>query len=138
MSVDLGQKRTGIALCDELEVLAFPLDVIHENNLSVLASKLSTKAKENGVKLIVLGLPLNMDGSEGESCHNVYEFFNLLKLHTQIEIKFWDERKSTVTACNYLNTANIRGKKRKSIIDSVSAVVILENYLDYRRAIASR
>ena len=88
--------------------------------------------------MLVIGLPLNMNGSAGESAERVHKFKNILeyKLNSKnikIEIVLWDERLSTVSAINYLNQVNIRGQKRKNIIDTVSAVIILENSLNYRK-----
>ncbi len=133
MSIDFGKARTGLALCDKEEMLAFPLEVVNEKNPEILCEKISKKIAENKVEKIVFGLPKNMDGSLGESVQRVKEVAKILRTKTTIEIDFWDERQTTVSAHAYLNTTNTRGKKRKSIIDAVSAVIILENYLNYRK-----
>lgn len=134
MSIDYGKARTGLAICDKEEMLAFPLDVINEKNPEILCEKISKKISENKIEKVVFGLPKNMDGSLGESAQKVKEVAEILRSKIGIEIDFWDERQTTVSAHAYLNTTNTRGKKRKSIIDAVSAVIILENYLNYRKS----
>lgn len=134
MSIDFGKARTGLAICDKAEVLAFPLEVIEEKNAEILCEKISKKIAENKIEKVVFGLPKNMDGSLGESAQRVKKVSEILKTKTNVPIEFWDERRTTVSAHSYLNTTNTRGKKRKSIIDAVSAVIILENYLNYRKS----
>lgn len=134
MSIDYGKARTGLAICDKEEMLAFPLDVINEKNPEILCEKISKKISENKIEKVVFGLPKNMDGSLGESAQRVKEVAEILRSKIGIEIDFRDERQTTVSAHAYLNETNTRGKKRKSIIDAVSAVIILENYLNYRKS----
>ena len=133
MAVDYGKARTGLALCDKKEILSFPLGTIEEKNPDVLCDKIAKKIEENKAELIVFGLPKNMDGSLGESAKNVQNLAENLKKRINIKTDFWDERRTTVTAHEYLNQTNTRGKKRKSIIDTVSATIILENYLNFRK-----
>ena len=133
MSVDLGKVRTGLAVCDESETLAYPLCVIEEKNKKKLAAKISEQAKDNHVQMIVLGLPKNMDGSRGESALNTQKFESILKKHIDIPIVLWDERQTTLSAAKYLNETNTTGKKRKKIIDAVSATIILEDYLKFKK-----
>lgn len=133
LAVDYGKARTGLAISDEGERLASPVCVIEERNSRRLAEKIAQYAKERQAEQIVLGLPRNMDGSEGDSAHNVREFQQLLKDISGLEVVLRDERGTTITAHGYLNVTNTRGKKRKSMIDSVAAVIILQDYLDYRR-----
>lgn len=133
LSVDYGRARTGIAVCDKNEIIASPVAVIKEYNQEALAEKIALLAIENSAEQIVLGLPKNMNGSEGESAINVRAFAEILKEKTNLEIVFRDERCTTVTAHEYLNVTNTRGKKRKAVVDSVAAVIILEDYLSYRR-----
>ena len=134
MSIDYGKARTGLAICDKEEMLAFPLDVINEKNPEALCEKIAKKISENKIEKVIFGLPKNMDGSLGESAQRVKEVAEILRSKVNAEIDFWDERQTTVSAHAYLNTTNTRGKKRKSIIDAVSAVIILENYLNYRKS----
>lgn len=133
MAIDYGKVRTGLAICDKKEILPFPIGVIEEKNMEILCNKITEKITENNVELVIIGLPKNMDGSLGESAKNAKKLGEKLKAKTDINIDFWDERKTTVTAHEYLNQTNTRGKKRKSIIDTVSATIILQNYLDYRK-----
>ncbi len=137
MSIDFGKARTGLAICDNSEILASPLCTIEEKNEEILAQKINKKAKENHAESIVMGLPKNMDGSIGSSAERVQKFAEILKKYSDLPINFWDERKTTVTAHEYLNETNVRGAKRKSIIDSLSASIILENYLRFRKTLSS-
>ncbi len=133
MSIDLGKARTGIALSDITETFAFPQCVINEYNEEKLIQKVTEKAKELGAELIVAGLPKNMDGSEGfraEECRLTAEKIGQL---SGIEVVMWDERCTTVSAHTVLNMNDTRGKKRKQTVDAVAAVMILEDYLSYRK-----
>ena len=130
MSVDLGKARTGIAVCDKTEFLASPYTVIFEK----LLEKVSNTAEETKAELIVVGLPKNMDGSEGESAQNARAFAENLSNETGIECVMQDERGTTITAHNFLNTTNTRGKKRKNVVDEVAATIILQDYLDKRKS----
>ena len=133
MAVDLGKARTGIAASDKTEYLASPVKVITEHNRERLLEKVCETAKEIKAELVVVGLPKNMDGSEGESAKNAREFSELLAQRLGVEVKLWDERCTTITAHGYLNDTNTRGKKRKAVIDEVAATVILQSFLDSRR-----
>jgi len=133
MSIDYGRARTGIAVCDKDEVVASPVTTIKEYNMDSLAEKVAELAREKKAQELVLGLPRNMDGSEGESAANVRVFREKLMALCDIPVTLRDERCTTVTAYEYLNMNNKRGKKRKEVVDSVAAVIILEDYLSYRR-----
>ena len=134
LSIDLGAVRTGLAICDKHEILASPLCTIKETNTDLLASKIIDKIIETKSEMIVIGLPKNMDGSLGSSAQKAIDFKSLLESKINLPIVLWDERKTTVTAHQYLNEVDVRGKKRKNIIDTLSASIILENYLNYRKA----
>ena len=133
LAVDLGKARTGLALCDEGEILASPVAVITQYNREKLAQEVAAKARELAVGELVVGLPRNMDGSEGESAQGAREFAAVLGELTGLPVVLRDERLTTVTAHGYLNDTNTRGKKRKAVVDAVAAVVILEEYLSFRR-----
>lgn len=133
LSVDLGDVRTGIAMCDKDEILAFPLCVINERSRRDLADKIIAIAYKKGAERIVVGLPKNMDGSEGESAKKARVFSKLLELKADIKVVLQDERGTTISAHNYLNETDTKGKKRKKIIDSVAAVIILQNYIDAKK-----
>ncbi len=132
-SVDYGKARTGLAVCDKNEIIASPVGVINEHNMEKLSDSVAKSAIEHNAELIVVGLPLNMNGSEGESAENARIFSGMLKEKTGLETVLWDERCTTVTAHKYLNMTDTRGKKRKAVVDSVAAVIILEDYLNFRR-----
>ncbi len=133
MSVDLGKARTGIAVCDKTEFLASPYTVIFEKSPNKLPEKVAKAAKECKAELIVVGLPKNMDGTEGESARGAREFARKISELTGLEAVMQDERGTTVTAHNFLNTTNTRGKKRKNVVDEVAATIILQDYLDSRK-----
>ena len=133
MSVDLGKARTGLALCDKTEFLASPYKVIFEKSPAKLPQKVADAAKEAGAELIVVGLPKNMDGSEGESAQNARAFAQQLGELTGLETVMQDERGTTITAHSFLNDTNTRGKKRKSVVDEVAATIILQDFLDKRK-----
>ena len=129
MSVDYGDARTGIAACDKLQFLASPVSVIKESFQPKLVSMIAALAKERKAERIVVGLPLNMDGSEGERAEKCRAFASALEAESGIETVLFDERLTTVEAHEQLSAVNAGGKKRKAIVDAVSAVVILEDYL---------
>ncbi len=137
MSVDLGKARTGIALSDIGESFAFPKCVITEYNEEKLCEKIVNKAKELSAELIVVGLPKNMDGSLGFRAQECTAIAEKLKELSGIRIVMWDERCTTVSAHTALNYTNTRGKKRKETVDAVAAVIILEDYLNFRRSQSS-
>ena len=133
MSVDLGKARTGIAVSDNSESFAFPKKVITEYNQEKLVDKISATAKELGAELIVVGNPKNMDGSEGWSSDECKKTADLIREKSGIETVMWDERCTTVSAHTALNFTDTRGKKRKQVVDAVAAVIILEDYLKFRK-----
>ena len=133
MSVDLGKARTGLALCDKTEFLASPYKVIFEKSPQKLLQKVADAANEAKAALIVVGLPKNMDGSEGESAQNARAFAAQLAELTEVETVMQDERGTTITAHSFLNDTNTRGKKRKNVVDEVAATIILQNFLDTRK-----
>jgi putative holliday junction resolvase len=133
MSVDYGDARTGIALCDRLESLAHPVEVIKQGYEPKVLERISELVKIHKPELIVVGFPKNMDSSAGERAQKCAEFAKRISEATGIETDLWDERLTTVSAHMYLSNNNVRGKKRKNVVDAVAAVIILQDYLDYRR-----
>lgn len=133
LSIDYGDARTGVAVCDKLEMLASPVAVIHEKNAENLADRIAEIAREKHAELLVLGLPKNMDGTEGFRAENCRLFASVLQQKINLPLDFEDERLTTVSAHNALNLTDTRGKKRKEIVDAVSAVIILEDYLRKRK-----
>ncbi len=133
MSVDFGDSRTGIAVCDKSEMLASPLTVITEYNFERCAEKVAELAKQEKAELIVVGYPKNMNNTVGERAEKCSEFSRLVSELSGIPTELWDERSTTVTAHNYLNETNVRGKTRKAVVDAVAATISLETYLAYRK-----
>ncbi len=130
MSVDYGDVRTGIAICDKMQILASPVCVITEKDRNNLIKKINEIAIERKVERICVGVPQNMDGSYGFRSDACREFGELLGEKTGLEIAFQNERLTTVSAHNILNAVDVRGKKRKAVVDAVSAVLILEDYMN--------
>lgn len=131
MSVDYGDRRTGIALSDIRGILASPLTVIKESYQPKLAKEIVSLAVDNDVKTVVIGLPRNMDGSCGYRCDECKSLGEAISnINAELNICFEDERLTTVMAHNVLSENNVRGKKRKDTVDAVSAVMILQSYLD--------
>ncbi|MCI6388290.1 MAG: Holliday junction resolvase RuvX [Ruminococcus sp.] len=129
ISVDYGDVRTGVAVCDKLQLLASPVTVIKQKDPELLSEEIKKICLEKKAEKIVLGLPKNMDGSEGFRAEACKEFAKLLSEKTGLSVDFQDERLTTVSAHNILNATDTRGKKRKAVVDAVSAVLILEDYL---------
>ncbi len=130
MSVDYGDARTGVAFCDAKEVLASPYCMVNEKYKPKLVDKLAVIAADKKAEKIIIGLPVNMDGTYGFRCDECRELGDMLKQKTGIDVEYQDERLTTVIAHGYLNDNNVRGKKRKETVDAVSAVIILQSYLD--------
>jgi len=133
MSVDLGDVRTGLAMCDRTEMLASPLGIIEDKNIDSIVQKVAVAAKEHAADMIVVGHPKHMNGSAGDRAKKSEDFANILRELTNLPVTLWDERGTTVSAIGYLNETNTRGKKRKQVVDAVAAVIILENYIAYRK-----
>ena len=133
MSVDLGKARTGIAISDSGESFAFPKTVITEYNTEKLVKKVAALANEYGAELIVVGSPKNMDGSLGSRAEECKVIAEKIGMESGTETVLWDERCTTVSAHTALNFTDTRGKKRKEVIDAVAAVIILEDYLKFRK-----
>lgn len=129
ISVDYGDVRTGVAVCDKFQMLASPVTVIKQKDPELLSEEIKKICLEKKAEKIVLGLPKNMDGSEGFRAEACKEFAKLLSEKIGLSVDFQDERLTTVSAHNILNATDTRGKKRKAVVDAVSAVLILEDYL---------
>ena len=133
MAVDYGDARTGLAACDRTEFLASPLGVIHEYNFDCTVQQVAYAVEEYEVGRVVVGHPKNMDGSEGDRAKKCELFAEKLRELVDVPVVLWDERRTTVTAHQYLNETNTRGKKRKDVVDEVAATIILESYLSWRK-----
>ncbi len=133
MSVDLGKARTGIAASDNGESFAFPKKVITEYNTEKLVQKIAETAKELQAELIVVGCPKNMDGSFGSRAQECMQIGEQIGNLSGKEVVMWDERCTTISAHTALNYTDTKGKKRKQVVDAVAAVIILEDYLNFRK-----
>ena len=133
LAVDYGDSRTGLACCDRTEYLASPIGVIHEKVMGRVMQQVAAAAEEYEVGEIVVGHPLNMNGSAGPRAKLCAQFAEDLGRLVNVPVRLWDERGTTVSAAGYLNDTNTRGQKRKDVIDEVAATIILESYLAYRR-----
>ena len=133
MGIDYGDARTGIAISDLLCSIVGSTTVIHSRNSEKTIQQIQQLVKENTVGEIVMGLPKNMDGSEGARAELCREFAVRVEEATGIPVKLWDERRTTVEAHNILSAHNYHGKKRKDTVDAVAASLILEGYLAFRK-----
>jgi len=132
MGVDYGDARTGIAISDLLCSIVGRTTVIHSRNPEKTVAQIVELVKESEVGEIVVGLPRNMDGSEGVRAEVCREFARRIEEATGLPVKLWDERRTTVEAHNILSEHNYHGKKRKNTVDAVAAALILEGYLGFR------
>ena len=130
LGVDYGEKRTGVAVCDPMGILASPVTVIHETGRKKLAAALSALAEEKRAERIILGLPLRTDGSKGDKALACEAFANILRAQTGLPVELWDERFSSTMAHQSLGAANVKAKDRRNVVDAVAAVIILQSYLD--------
>lgn len=132
MGVDYGDARTGIAVSDLLCSIVGTTSVIHSRNAEKTIAQICTMVKDSDVGEIVVGLPKNMDGTEGVRAELCREFAKRLEQATGLPVRLWDERRTTVEAHNILSQHNYHGKKRKDTVDAVAASLILEGYLAFR------
>ena len=133
LSVDYGDARTGVAVCDKLEMLASPVGVINEKYEPKLIDALVDIIKSKKPELIVVGLPKNMEGSLGFRAEACTQFADNLKSACGIETVMWDERLTSVIAHKQLHAVGKREKQYKSIVDAAAAVEILQSYIDSRK-----
>ncbi|HHU69127.1 MAG TPA: Holliday junction resolvase RuvX [Thermoanaerobacterales bacterium] len=135
MALDVGDRNIGLAVSDETGTIAMGLGVIKRTSIAEDIKKLKAIIEENDIKKIVVGMPVNMNGSIGFQGKKVMNFIDELKDDFKIPIVTWDERLTTVIAEKALIQADISRKKRKGLIDKMSAVVILQNYLDCQKIV---
>ena len=133
MAVDFGEVRTGLAVSDETLTLASGIGYIKSDYIVKTAKAVAEAAVRHDAALIVLGHPINMNGTCGERSERAKAFKELLEKEISIPVVLFDERLTTVSAHQYLNQTNTRGKKRKEVIDTLSAQIILQNYLDLQK-----
>ena len=132
MGIDYGDARTGIAISDLLCSIVGTTTVIHSRNAEKTAEQIKDLVQQHQVGEIVMGLPKNMDGTEGPRAELCRSFAAQVEAVTGLPVKMWDERRTTVEAHNILSAHNYHGKKRKNTVDAVAASLILEGYLAFR------
>jgi len=130
LGVDLGDARTGLAVSDELRMLAHPLETIESNSAETVARRIKAIISEKDIGCVVVGLPRNMDGSLGKSAEQVQRFVANLTGLINCQVVTWDERLSTVAADRALQAAGKKTRETKNIRDQVAAQIILQSYLD--------
>lgn len=133
LGVDYGDVRTGLAVSDPSGFLASGIGTVKPGGMRNTAEVVAAEAEKQGAVRIVVGLPKNMDGSEGFRAQAVYAFVEILREYTALPIELCDERLSTAYAHQILNMTETGGKKRKKVIDTLSAEIILQSYLDQHR-----
>ena len=134
LGVDYGDKRTGLAECDISGLIAGGIGTISEGGMRKTAQRVAEEAEKRSCKKIIIGLPKNMDGSEGARADVIKAFGALLAEITEIPIDYYDERMTTMVAYRFLGETGTYGKKRKDTVDTLSAQIILQNYIDRERA----
>ena len=131
IGLDLGSKRIGVSICDEKQLIATPLKTINKNTLKGLISELKVIIDENNIKGIIIGNPLNMDGSSGRSAQSAKDTSQKIEENINIPICLWDERLSTVGAFNLSSQLDINVSKREKKIDENAAAFILQGAIDF-------
>jgi len=131
IGLDLGSKRIGVSICDDKQLIATPLKTINRNSIKDLIDELKLIINENNIKGIIIGNPLNMDGSSGRSAQSVKDTTENIEKNLDIPICLWDERLSTVGAFNLSSQLDINVSKREKKIDENAAAFILQGALDF-------
>jgi putative Holliday junction resolvase len=134
LGVDLGEMRTGVALSDDLRMLAHPLETIASASPNTVAQRLQKIAAERQVDCVVIGLPRQMNGTLGSAAKSAQRFAEKLRSLVSCEVVTWDERLSTVAAERALRDAGRKTRETRGIRDQVAAQIILQSYLDWRNA----
>jgi putative Holliday junction resolvase len=130
LALDHGSKRIGVAVSDELKMLAQPLEFIPAEPFSDFLIRLKELIEEKQVELVLVGMPRNMNGSYGPAALKVEEFVAALSRAITVPIKTWDERLTSAQANRYLIEGNVRREKRKQKVDQMAAAILLQSYLD--------
>ena len=133
LGIDFGDARVGLALSDPTEFLASGIGTVKVTGIGSAVEQVANKIQEVKAEKIVCGLPVNMNGTEGERALRVREFAKRLSEKTGLEVEFIDERRTTVMAHSFMNETGTHGKKRKESVDTLSAQIILQTYLDMKR-----
>ena len=130
LSLDHGTVRIGVALSDELKMIATPLEYIHAEPFAGFLARLKELIRVKEVEMILVGMPRNMDGSYGPAALKVQEFVAVLKEAVAVPIKLWDERLTSAQANRFLIEGNVRRAERKEKVDKMAAAILLQSYLD--------
>lgn len=130
MALDIGSKRTGVAMSDELRLISSPHTTIEARNRKEWLEKIAEIVEEMDVGSVLVGLPLNQHGEEGEDAQAIQKYIAALRERLNVPVIEWDERFTTVQAENLLVSADVSRGKRKQVIDKVAAAIILQSYLD--------
>ena len=130
LALDHGTKRVGVAVSDELKMMAHPVEFIPAEPFPGLLARLKELVQQKEVELILVGMPRNMDGSYGPAALKVEEFIGVLRGALAVPIKTWDERLTSVQANRFLIQGNVRREKRKEKVDKMAAAILLQSYLD--------
>lgn len=130
LGIDYGEKRIGLAISDQLNMFAHPLDVVENKGVKSNMEVIKKVIEENKIDKIVIGFPLNMNGTEGERCEKTNQFIVHLKKFFQGDIIKWDERLTTVAATKMLLEHDMSRAKRKKVVDKIAACYILQGYMD--------
>ncbi|RQD77760.1 MAG: Holliday junction resolvase RuvX [Candidatus Syntrophonatronum acetioxidans] len=133
MALDLGEKTIGVAVSDSTMLIAQGVEIIKRKSLKKDLGRLQELLQEYQVEEVVVGLPLNMNGSEGPEAQKARDFGEKIKSRLKVPVIFWDERLTTMAAERTLLDADLSRAKRKKVIDKMAAVFILQNYLDRKR-----
>ena len=131
IGLDLGSKRIGVSICDEKQLIATPYKTIHKSKNNELIEELKNIIKENDIKAIIIGYPLNMDGSAGSSAQSVNDVSKNIDKQIDVDVCLWDERLSTVGAFNLSSQLDVNVSKREKNIDQNAAAFILQGAIDY-------
>jgi putative holliday junction resolvase len=133
LGIDYGLERVGIALSDPLGITAQPLETLARTGDKQICRKVAELVGKHEVSEVVVGLPLDMSGAHGEAAQQVQRFVDRLRNYLQVPVTLWDERLSSEAAERALSAQNVRGKRRKELVDQVAAALVLQGVLDNRR-----
>jgi putative Holliday junction resolvase len=130
LALDHGTKRIGVAVSDELRMMAHPLEYIDAEPFAAALERIRVLVREKEVEIIVVGMPRNMDGSYGEAAARTKEFVNVLRDAIPLPIRTWDERLSSVAANRALSDGGVKKGDRKQKVDAMAAAILLQGFLD--------
>ncbi len=134
VGVDPGEARVGIAISDEAQSIAFPRETVSaRGGWAEAAKRVKDALSDDEVELLVVGLPLRLDGSEGEAARRARGFGEALRAELGVDVEYWDERLTTVAAERSLTEMGRRGSKRRDVVDQSAAAILLQGYLDAKK-----